>query len=61
MEKTIYCPKCGSAVLKQIEPVHGRIRLVCADCRSGLVLTFENGKLTAVLYESKGEVWNDQN
>ena len=55
MEKTVHCPKCGSVVLKQIEPVHGRIQVVCAGCRTSLFMTFEHGKLIAIMYKDRGE------
>ena len=55
MEKVTHCPKCGGVVLRQIEPVHGRIQVVCADCRTSLFMTFEHGKLITIMYKDKGE------
>ena len=54
MVKKVHCPQCGNILLKQIEPVQGRIQVICTDCRTSFVLTFENGKLTTVVYDEKG-------
>ena len=52
--KTVHCPQCGKLLFKQIEPVQGRIQVKCADCRTSFFLTFENGKLTTVVFDEKG-------
>lgn len=61
MVKVVYCPKCGNRLLKQIEPVNGRIQIPCPGCRSSLVLTFENGTLTAYILMDEGDVNSVQN
>ena len=54
MAKKVHCPQCGNILLKQIEPVQGRIQVICTDCRTSFALTFENGKLITVVYDEKG-------
>lgn len=60
MVKIVYCPKCGNRLLKQIEPVNGRIQIPCPGCRSSLVLTFDNGTLIAYIFTNEGDVIDAQ-
>ena len=53
MEENVHCPRCGNLLIKQIEPVHGSIQMLCVKCRTNLILTFDNGKLK-VLGKARG-------
>lgn len=55
----VHCPQCRNVIIKQIEPVNGRIQLTCAHCRTNVLLTFQDGILTTLMYKETGGSRND--
>ena len=60
MEENVHCPRCSHLLIKQIEPLHGSIQMLCVKCRTNLILTFDNGKLINVIYVGEEEMLNDK-
>ncbi len=59
MNTEVNCPSCGNVLLKQIEPLHGSIKVMCAECRAWITMSFNNGILIKMIYKENGGAKND--